>query len=163
MFPISRSKKKRINNFRCLFPYGIKRYWCLAGEKLQPEELPPFFHSAVKSGLFLRKYPRNVSNFGRKKELWEKRCYQTGDCTADLVLAATNCPEVNDRIESECRSGTKKILFNRCDRKENCDFYFPALVEHDGMVIAISSSGTDYKKVKDTAAKLRAIFAEQDR
>lgn len=99
----------------------------------------------------------------KKRIIWEKRCYQTGDCTADFVLAATNCPEVNDRIESECRSGTKKILFNRCDRKENCDFYFPALVEHDGMVIAISSSGTDYKKVKDTAAKLRAIFAEQDR
>ncbi len=94
---------------------------------------------------------------------WVKRCWQSGDCSADIVLAATNHTSVNDRIADECKNSVKKILFNRCDRQDECDFYFPALIESNGLIIGLSSGGADHKKVKNTAAMLRKSLAEQDR
>ena len=47
------------------------------------------------------------------------------------------------------------ILVNRCDCREDCDFYFPAVVEHDGVIIGLGSDGSDHKKVKTVASQLR--------
>lgn len=85
--------------------------------------------------------------------IWHKRPYQKGDCTADLCLAATNDPAVNAAVTAECRQ--KGILVNRCDCREDCDFYFPAVVEHDGVIIGLGSDGSDHKKVKTVASQLR--------
>lgn len=81
---------------------------------------------------------------------WEERAWQQGDCTGELVLAATDSPKVNEQIVQECRQ--KKITVNRCDKQQDCDFYFPAVVEHDGLVFGLCSGGADHKKVKDAAA-----------
>ena len=87
------------------------------------------------------------------RSIWHKRTYQKGDCTADLCLAATNDPAVNAAVTAECRQ--KGILVNRCDCREDCDFYFPAVVEHDGVIIGLGSDGSDHKKVKTVASQLR--------
>lgn len=91
------------------------------------------------------------------KITWENRCWHAGDCTAEIVLAATDAHDVNEEIVQECRR--KHILVNRCDRQQDCDFYFPAVVESDGLVLGLCSGGADHKKVKDTAAQLRNYFA----
>ena len=76
----------------------------------------------------------------------------------ELVLAATDSPKVNEQIVQECRQ--KKITVNRCDKQQDCDFYFPAVVEHDGLVFGLCSGGADHKKVKDAAAALRKSFRD---
>ena len=58
-----------------------------------------------------------------------------------MVLAATDDRAVNEEIYRICRD--KNILVNACHDKEKCDFYFPSLIEKDGIVIGINSGGED--------------------
>lgn len=87
---------------------------------------------------------------------WVPREWVPGDCTAQMVLAATNDKEVNRQIAAECRA--KGIEVNRCDCKEDCDFYFPAIVENEDIVVGLCSNGKDHTLVKNTAEKLRKIL-----
>ena len=61
----------------------------------------------------------------------------------------------------ECRQ--KGILSNRCDCREDCDFYFPALVQAEGLTIGLCSNGEDHKKVKGAAAWLREAIAQREK
>ena len=55
------------------------------------------------------------------------REYQEGDAKgADLVIAASNCREVNRRVYEECQKA--HIPVNTADDRELCDFYFPSVV-----------------------------------
>lgn len=54
------------------------------------------------------------------------REYQEGDAKgADLVIAASNCREVNRRVYEECQKA--HIPVNTADDRELCDFYFPSV------------------------------------
>lgn len=65
---------------------------------------------------------------------------------ADMVLTATNDRELNKKIVSACRM--RSIPVNTADDKSLCDFYFPAVVEKDGIVIGINSGGKSPKIVR---------------
>ena len=80
---------------------------------------------------------------------------------ASIVLAATDDHAVNRQIVKECRQ--KGILSNRCDCREDCDFYFPALVQAEGLTIGLCSNGEDHKKVKGAAAWLREAIAQREK
>ncbi|MEG1501667.1 MAG: bifunctional precorrin-2 dehydrogenase/sirohydrochlorin ferrochelatase [Clostridiales bacterium] len=85
------------------------------------------------------------------------RGYQKNDCQgAFLVLAATDNPSVNEAIAQECRE--KGILFNTAHQKELCNFYFPALMEEDGFLLALTSQGKDHGLVKRLAGDLRRFL-----
>lgn len=95
---------------------------------------------------------------------WTCRTWQAGDCTGqgylpDLALAATDDPAVNTAFVEECHQAGVPV--NRCDCHEECDFYFPAIVEHDGLVIGIASDGTQHKQVKQTAARFRELLCSK--
>lgn len=102
------------------------------------------------------------------KELWElregypgqllveQRSYQSGEIRkkeTDFVLAATNDVQVNQNICAECRR--KAIFVNNASDRNQCDFYFPALVERDGLVIGVTGTDGDHKKVAEFCAGLR--------
>ena len=80
---------------------------------------------------------------------------------ADLVLSATDDPEADEMIFEECRS--KGILVNTASDKKKCDFYFPALIEQDGIVIGVCSGGTDHRKVRRVSDTIRKALAETER
>ena len=80
---------------------------------------------------------------------------------ADLVLSATDDPEADGMIFEECRS--KGIAVNTASDKQKCDFYFPALIEQDGIVIGVCSGGTDHRKVRRVSDAIRRALAETDR
>lgn len=80
---------------------------------------------------------------------------------ADLVLSATDDPEADGMIFEECRS--KGIAVNTASDKQKCDFYFPALIEQDGIVIGVCSGGTDHRKVRRVSDAIRRALAETER
>lgn len=85
---------------------------------------------------------------------WQKKRYTPGeiqDC--DFVLAATSSPEVNHAIYLECRE--KKIPVNNASCQEECDFFFPAIVQKEDITIGLCSSGKNHTKVRQAAASLR--------
>jgi len=91
---------------------------------------------------------------------WEQRRYIPGEIPRDgsvrMVLAATGDPEVNRQITAECRG--KGIPANNASDREDCDFYFPAVIQEDNMILGLTSDGSDHRKVRKTAAQLRDFF-----
>lgn len=85
--------------------------------------------------------------------------YISGECAGDFILASTDDSDVNGKIAQEARA--KGILVNRSDRREECDFYFPALIQKDGVTIGICASGKNHRLVKETAAELRAYLGRE--
>lgn len=57
----------------------------------------------------------------------------------DVVIMATNDSQVNKEIASLCKE--KRILVNVVDVKEDCGFYFPAVIRQDDVVISVSTGG----------------------
>lgn len=92
----------------------------------------------------------------------EQRGYQLGEIQSedtDYVLAATDDAGVNTSICRECRH--KEIPVNNASDREQCDFYFPALIERDGLVIGVTSTDGDHKKVACFSEKLRQCSCEE--
>lgn len=91
---------------------------------------------------------------------FHKRGYKQGECVADIVLACTNREDINKQIFEECRR--KKIPVNCANNRDDCDFYFPALIRARDLTIGICASGKNHKLVKETAAKLREQLKRKD-
>ncbi len=66
---------------------------------------------------------------------------------ADFVILATNDAELNHLLATILRQ--HRIPVNAVDQPEDCDFYFPAMVRRDDLVIGISSSGKSPAAVRD--------------
>ena len=81
------------------------------------------------------------------------RTYQAGDCASfEIVLAATSDHTVNESIVMECK--IHHIPVNACHCKELCDFYFPAVVQQDNVVIGVTSSGVQHKQAGRIAERI---------
>lgn len=79
-------------------------------------------------------------------------------CKQDLsgacfVVAATNNRTVNHNVAMDAKA--QKIPVSAADCKEECDFYFPAIIERENIVIGVVGDGTNHKKVAEAAAKIR--------
>ena len=91
----------------------------------------------------------------------ERRPYQPGEISGvELVLSATDSPETDEKIYEECRA--KHIPVNIAADQSKCDFYFPAIVEYDGLVIGVTSGGSDHRKVRRFSAWLRQTLAKKE-
>lgn len=58
---------------------------------------------------------------------------------AYLAIAATDDKAVNARVAADCRA--RGIPVNSADDKENCTFFFPALVLRGDVTVGISTGG----------------------
>ncbi len=86
--------------------------------------------------------------------------YRPGITEADFVLACTDNEKVQEEIYRECRS--LGIPVNLASDQSKCDFFFPALVEQEELVIGVCSSGKDHSRVRRLAQRLRLWLAEQE-
>lgn len=94
---------------------------------------------------------------GGESLVYQKRCFEECDLEgADLVLAATDDADLNHEIAQLCKK--RKLPVNNASSKEDCDFFFPAVLQEDGLTIGVSSGGSDHKKVAKICAKLRFFF-----
>ncbi|MEY8869611.1 bifunctional precorrin-2 dehydrogenase/sirohydrochlorin ferrochelatase [Meridianimaribacter flavus] len=72
----------------------------------------------------------------------------------DLIIAATDNPEVNKQIYNDAKSN--HILVNVADTPELCDFYLGGIVTKGHVKVAISTNG----KSPTTAKRLRQFFED---
>ncbi|ABX41744.1 precorrin-2 dehydrogenase/sirohydrochlorin ferrochelatase family protein [Lachnoclostridium phytofermentans] len=93
----------------------------------------------------------------QNKLVLEQRCYMVGEIKMPyMVLAATNDPIVNDMIHRECKE--KGILINVASDQTKSDFFFPGLAVQKPIVIGVTASGKDHKKVKVITQKIRDML-----
>lgn len=72
----------------------------------------------------------------------------------DLIIAATDNPEVNKQIYNDAK--VNHILVNVADTPELCDFYLGGIVTKGHVKVAISTNG----KSPTTAKRLRQFFED---
>ena len=73
----------------------------------------------------------------------------------EFAVAATDDREVNRAVYAECRK--RGIPVNVADDKTLCDFYFPALVLTDDLVIGIGSGGESPGRVKEVRQRIEKL------
>lgn len=84
---------------------------------------------------------------------WRREAYRTeflGGVT--LVIAATDRREVNQRVGVEAKE--RGILVSVADRRQECSFYFPAIVKSDCLTAGLVSNHNDHKMVRLAADRL---------
>lgn len=84
-----------------------------------------------------------------------KRNYKQEDLKDSyMVIAATNCRKTNEQVFQDAKA--RGIFINISDKKEQCNFYFPAIFE-DNEVIGglISKEGKKHTVVKEKASMIR--------
>lgn len=99
----------------------------------------------------------HVSKAGKIREI--KRCaYRPGSIPEemDYVLAVTDDPAVNEAIYRECRH--REIPVNVASDQTKCDFYFPAVIESEDVIIGVTSGGRNHKKVREIAQRIREML-----
>lgn len=85
----------------------------------------------------------------------KKRAYTESDLEGvQIVIAATDDEELNRRIAAQCKA--LGILRNIASDRSLCDFYFPSVIEKDGVVIGIGSGG-DPARTKRVREKLETV------
>lgn len=91
---------------------------------------------------------------------YHRRSYRTGELQGEpeFVFACTDDETVNDAIYRECRH--REIPVSVASDQSKCDFYFPAVIEQEDLIIGISSGGKDHRHVREAAASLRRQFPE---
>lgn len=75
--------------------------------------------------------------------------------TNDMVFAITDDHVLNEGISLYCKS--KNILVNVSTDKNLCSFYFPAVYTENEMVVGITASGKNHKKVKELRERIEAM------
>jgi len=68
----------------------------------------------------------------------------------DLVVVASNNPELNEHIRQECRR--RHLLINVADKPDLCDFYLGSIVKKGNLKLGISTNGkspTIAKRIKE--------------
>ena len=84
------------------------------------------------------------------------REYEPSDLEGiDLAIVATDAAGLNAEIAAQCAA--RGILKNVASDRALCDFYFPAVVEQEGVVIGIGSGGNPAltRKVREHLEKLQ--------
>ncbi|EDM38552.1 siroheme synthase (precorrin-2 oxidase) [Pedobacter sp. BAL39] len=72
----------------------------------------------------------------------------------NLIVAATNNPELNELIKAE--GNRRNVLVNIADKPALCDFYLSSIVRKGDLKVAISTNG----KSPTIAKRLKEVFSE---
>lgn len=98
--------------------------------------------------------PALEKQLGRDGLEWLRTEYQADLLDGvTLALAATDNREVNRRIGLDARA--RGILVSVADRREECTFYFPAIIRAGVLTAGVVSGNGDHALVKRAAAHLR--------
>ena len=87
------------------------------------------------------------------------RPYRRGDLAgAFLAVAATDDRAVNQAVTEEARG--LGIPISVADRQEDCDFFFPAICEGEGLVAGVAGDGSDHRRTAEAARRIRQVLED---
>nr|WP_317282396.1 NAD(P)-dependent oxidoreductase [uncultured Sellimonas sp.] len=83
-----------------------------------------------------------------------KKVYEEGDLQTgvQMVFAATNNKEINEEITAQCKR--RRIPVNNASNPMSCDFFFPSVIQEEGIIIGITGDGKNHGKVKKVRKKI---------
>ena len=122
----------------------------------------PKIRGLLATGARIRVVARQASQAVRQwardgKVMLEERAVVPSDLdNVFLVVVATSSRDVNQMIYDEAQS--RRILCNVVDVPQQCDFYYPAVVQRGDLQIAISTSGQSPSLAQRIRQQLERTF-----
>ena len=111
----------------------------VGGGRLAVQKLDSLDGSGAQPHVVAPRIRPEIGQRVRKTNL-HPRPYAAGDLAgAVLVFAATDDPPLNRRVVADAEAAG--ILANAVDDPAHCAFYTPSILQRNGFVVAISSSG----------------------
>ena len=142
-----------------------KRFLFIGGGKVTARRLSALFSvlqegNGTKITVVSPKVLKEVETLeSQGKLLWIKREFSDKDVeNMDFVIAAADDISVNERAVKICRE--KGILVNDAGKKENCDFYFPAIAKKNDLIAGIIASGKNHKLAAKAGEAVRSLFGK---
>lgn len=103
----------------------------------------------------IKQYAKNYS-----RVILQEKPFSTSDLDQlDLVIVATNSPEINHEIYTLAKE--KKLLVNVADTPHICDFYLGSIVQKGNLKIAISTNGQSPTMAKRMREVLTDILPDE--
>lgn len=81
----------------------------------------------------------NKAEYENRISLARRRVEEADTEDAFVVIMATDDEELNSHMARVCKD--RNILVNVVDVKEDCGFYFPAIIKDRDVVVAVSTGG----------------------
>lgn len=90
-----------------------------------------------------------------------RKSYEEEDIEgADIVFAATNDHDVNDRIHDDCKK--YGIMVNVSTDRRKSDFYFPGIAAKGDIVVGVTASGKDHAGAKRVSEQVRKLLGQNE-
>jgi precorrin-2 dehydrogenase / sirohydrochlorin ferrochelatase len=146
---------------KSLFPMFVKldgrQVLVVGAGRVGEPKIRGLLSTGAKIRVVAREASEGVQEWGRNGEITvEERDFLLSDLDqVFLVVVATSSRELNQQIYREAQA--RRILCNIVDVPEQCDFYYPAVVQRGDLQIAISTSGQS----PSLAQKLRQQLERQ--
>ena len=88
------------------------------------------------------------------------REFQPEDITEKftLIIAATNKREINKLIHDIAKA--KNIPVNIADCQDECDFFFPSLINFENVSVSVNSAGKSSKLTHKLSNRLREVWSD---
>lgn len=91
-----------------------------------------------------------------------RKSYEEEDIEgADIVFAATNDHDVNDRIHNDCKK--HGIMVNVSTDRRKSDFYFPGIAAKGDIVVGVTASGKDHAGAKRVSEQVRKLLGQNEK
>jgi precorrin-2 dehydrogenase/sirohydrochlorin ferrochelatase len=146
---------------KSLFPMFVKldgrRVLVVGAGRVGEPKIRGMLQTGAKIHVVAQEASAGVQEWARSGEIiLEERGFVLSDLdNVSLVVVATASCDLNELIFEEARS--RRILCNVVDVPDQCDFYYPAVVQRGDLQIAISTSGQS----PSLAQKLRQQLERQ--
>jgi len=130
---------------KSLFPMFVKldgrRVLVVGAGRVGEPKIRGLLPTGAKIRVVAHKASEAVREWARVGQIvLEERSFVLSDLdTVVLVVVATSSRDLNEFVFGEAQS--RRILCNVVDVPEQCDFYYPAVVQRGDLQIAVSTSG----------------------
>ncbi len=125
------------------------------------QKIPALLESEADVKIVAPEALDEIQELARAHKLeWNRRPYRSSDLEdATLVIAATDDPELQQRVAAEARA--RRIWVNVVDVTPLCDFIAPAIVARGDVQIAVSTGGASPALAKFIREKLEPLFGSE--
>ncbi|UDI77367.1 NAD(P)-binding protein [Staphylococcus taiwanensis] len=94
-----------------------------------------------------------------QRVMWHEKCFEPQDIKhADIVVLATNQPDVNDDVKASLPEGT---LLNHAAHAQEGDVTFPSVLRRGKLTISVSTNGASPKLGRQILSTLSDMYDER--
>lgn len=101
---------------------------------------------------------KHLASMNSRIEIVERPYEESLIDGADMVLAATSDSKLNESIAR--KAAQTAVFYNSASDKEECNFYFPAIIATEEVTIGLTAQGRNHRLVKEMRILIERALGE---